>query len=144
MTFFCCAIILHQIFFQLHHIYTGAKSNTSSLNLEDINLTSASEDYFSMLYICQKRVKTAFFQWFSVINLLFFTRNATQIVKLISSMDVVILMCIGQLWNLRNKKLYVDAKCSDRPQKTTPKTDFLMKKKVLNSQHVQPRNCGPI
>ena len=59
--FFGCVIILHQILFQLHHFYTGAKSNTNSLNLEDIDLMSASEDYFSVLYICRKRLKPAFF-----------------------------------------------------------------------------------
>ena len=50
-------MILHQILLQLYHFYTGTKSNIISLNLEDINLRSASEDYFSVLCICPKAGK---------------------------------------------------------------------------------------
>ena len=94
---FCWVIILHQILFQLHHLYSGAKSNVISLYSVDINLKLASGDYFSVLYICLKWVKSALFRKFGELKLLFFTRKATQNVALISSLDVIKLHYIGHL-----------------------------------------------
>ena len=68
-----CHILLH-----LYHFCAGAKSNIISLNLADINLAFASANYFFVVYICPKGIKTALLRRLSEIKLLFFTCKAKE------------------------------------------------------------------
>ena len=93
---------MHQILFQWHHLYSGAKFNVISLCLAAINLTLASGNYFS---ICLKWVKTSPFWRFGDLRCCSSRGKLHRNSELVSSLNVVEQLCIRKSKNLRNQEL---------------------------------------
>ena len=104
------------------------KFNEFNIYLADISLTLASGIAFLYFFVYLKRVKISSLGFIED-KLMFFTRKAKRNVEVMSSLDIVKLMCITQLQDLRNQQLVLMQTMCLFPGKQLPEQ---IKRKVMN------------